>query len=88
VLTFTTLSANPPTPKIVAFNRSGTTDSIYFTTTNGSFTYTLYYTNASGLTAPVTNWIASPTTVVGNGNTNVLTDTSTDANRFYRIGVH
>jgi hypothetical protein len=40
------------------------------------------------LTAPITNWTASPTTLTGNGNTNSLTDTSTDANRFYRIGVH
>jgi len=88
VVTFNTLSTAPPVPKIVSFVRSGSTDSVYFTTTNGSFTYTLYYTNAAGLTAPITNWIASPTTIVGNGNTNSLTDTSTDANRFYRIGVH
>jgi hypothetical protein len=88
VVTFNTLSAAPPMPKIVSLVRSGSTDSIYFTTTSGSFTYTLYYTNAAGLTAPITNWIASPTTLTGDGNTNSLTDTSTDANRFYRIGVH
>jgi len=88
VVTFNTLSVAPPVPKIVSLVRSGSTDSIYFTTTNGSFTYTLYYTNAAGLTAPITNWTASPTTLTGNGNTNSLTDTSTDANRFYRIGVH
>jgi hypothetical protein len=88
VVTFNTLSAAPPVPKIVSLVRSGSTDSIYFTTTSGSFTYTLYYTNAAGLTAPITNWTSSPTTLIGNGNTNSLSDTSTDANRFYRIGVH
>jgi hypothetical protein len=88
VVTFNTVSVAPPVPKIVSLVRSGGTDTIYFTTTSGSFTYTLYYTNAAGLTAPITNWTASPTTLIGNGNTNSLTDTSSDANRFYRIGVH
>jgi hypothetical protein len=89
-MTFTrasTVVAQPPAPKIVSVSRSGTTSTIFFTTTNGTFTYSLYYTNSTGLAAPVTNWPASPTTLTGNGLTNSLTDTTTDTNRFYRIGV-
>jgi hypothetical protein len=75
----------PPKPRIVSITRSSGTSTIYFTTTNGP-TYTLYYTNVAGLTTSVTNWPSSPTTLVGNGLTNHLSDTTTDANRFYRIG--
>jgi hypothetical protein len=90
VVTYNVASANPPTPlapKIVSVTRTGGTTSVFFTTTNGNFTYTLYYTNSAGLTSPVTNWPKSPSTLVGNGNTNSLTDITTDATRFYRIGV-
>lgn len=89
-MTFTRASVaapQPPPPQIVSLSRSGDTSTIYFTTTNGTFTYTLYHTNAAGLTAPVTNWPASPTTLIGNGSTNHLSDTTTDPSRFYRIGV-
>jgi hypothetical protein len=90
-MTFTrasTVVAQPPAPQIVSIIRSGNTSTVFFTTTNGTFTYTLYYTNSTGLTASTTNWPASPTTLVGNGNTNSLSDTTTDANRFYRVGAH
>lgn len=88
VLTFNTVAAIPPAPQIVSIVRAGSASTIYFTTTNGSFTYTLYYTNSSGLTASVANWPSSPTTLIGNGSTNSLTDTTTTTNRFYRIGVN
>ena len=79
----------PPAPKIVSIVRTNGISTISFTTTNGTFTYTLYYTNSTGLTAPLTSWAASATTLVGNGNTNSLTDTTAaTTNRFYRIGVH
>jgi hypothetical protein len=79
----------PPAPKIVSIVRTNGISTISFTTTNGAFTYTLYYTNSTGLTAPLTNWTASATTLVGNGSTNFLTDTTAaTTNRFYRIGVH
>lgn len=89
ILMFTNLvvASGPPMPKIVAVTRTSTTTTIYFTTTN-SFTYSLYYTNSAGLTAPTANWAVSLTTLTGNGLTNSLTDTTADANRFYRIGVH
>jgi hypothetical protein len=86
-LTFNVVASTPPPPKIVSVTRAGATSTIYFTTTNG-FTYTLYYTNSAGLTTSVSNWPSLATTVSGNGLTNSLSDTTTDANRFYRIGVH
>lgn len=86
-LTYNVASSAPPAPTIVAVTRTNTTSYISFTTTNGSFTYTLYYTNSSGLASSVTNWPHSLTTVSGNGQTNTLQDATTDANRFYRIGV-
>jgi hypothetical protein len=75
----------PPPPTLVAVTRSGNASTIYFTTTNGA-TYTLYYANAAGLGGPVSSWAASSATVVGNGGTNSLSDTTTDAIRFYRVG--
>lgn len=87
LLTFNVVSSTPPTPKIVAVTRSGNTSTVFFTTTNGNFTYKLYYTDSAGLTAPVATWQVLPTTVTGNGLTNSLQDVTTVSNRFYRIGV-
>jgi hypothetical protein len=87
VLTYNVLSSAPPAPKIVLITRSGSTSTIYFTTTNGP-TYALHYTNSTGLTTSVTNWPVSSTTLVGNGLTNSLQDVTTDAFRFYRVSAH
>jgi hypothetical protein len=87
-MTFTRASAvtaPPPAPTITAITRTGDTANISFTTTSGSFTYSLYYTNSAGLTASTTNWPHS-TSVIGDGSVKTLSDTTTDANRFYRIG--
>ncbi len=88
-MTFTRASvvtAKPPAPTITAITRTGNTANISFTTTNGNFTYSLYYTNSAGLAASVTNW-PHATSVTGDGSVKTLSDTATDANRFYRIGV-
>ncbi|HVU28322.1 MAG TPA: hypothetical protein VHG71_11380 [Verrucomicrobiae bacterium] len=89
VMTFTRAvqTATPPTPQIISVARANNTTTIFFTTTN-NFTYTLYYTNSAGLSVPVANWPTAPTTITGNGLTNSLSDTTTDAIRFYRISVH
>lgn len=88
LLTFNVISGTPPpAPRIITITRTNTTSYIFFTTTNGAFTYKLYYTDAGGLTAPVATWPVSSATVVGNGLTNFLQDVTSDANRFYRIGV-
>jgi hypothetical protein len=78
----------PPPPQIVGITRVGSLSTIYFTTTNGTYTYGLSYTDSTGLKTPSSNWSVSPNTVVGNGATNSLTDTTTDATRVYRVNVH
>jgi hypothetical protein len=78
----------PPPPQIVALTRVGNTSTVFFTTTNGTFTYSLCYTNSAGLTTPIANWPTSPTTLIGDGKTNQLSDTSTDPLRVYRVSAH
>jgi hypothetical protein len=88
-MTFTrasTATPTPPPPVIVSISRAANVSTVYFTTTNGA-NYTLFYTNESGLTTPVTNW-PTASSLVGNGGTNSLSDTTTDGARFYRVGAH
>lgn len=89
-MTFTRDAVSTPSstpPPVLSIQRSGTTSTISFGTTNGAV-YSLYYTNAAGLTSPIANWALSASTVTGNGQTNTLTDTTTDANRVYRVVTH
>ena len=89
VVTFNTVANIPPAPTILSIMRVGTTTTVFFTTTN-IYTYSLYFTNSSGLATSVTNWPKSVTTVAGPGSgigaTNSITDATTDATRFYRVG--
>ena len=87
MLTFHLPSSGPPPAPQLSISRVGTTATVSFLTGNG-FTYTLYYTNSAGLNTPVAQWPASPTTVTGNGLMNSIQDTSSDPNRFYRVGAH
>jgi hypothetical protein len=75
-----------PAP-ILNIQRSGTTDTIQFGTTNGA-TYTLYYTNATGLTQPLISWPFIGTNVSGDGTTKSFQVDSSDPNRFYSVQVH
>ena len=86
-MTFTREAAAAPQPPapVLSITRSDNSSTISFGTTNGA-TYTLYYTNAAGLAAPIASWFASPTTITGDGNTQSFLDTSTDADRVYRVG--
>jgi hypothetical protein len=91
-MTFTRASTNstpplPPPAPVLSLARSGTTTTISIQTTNGA-TYTLYYTNSAGLSAPVTAWSSPPSTVAGDGSTKSFTDSTTDADRVYRVGAH
>lgn len=87
-MTFTRASVvvAPPATRLT-MSRAGNTTTIKFPTTNNA-TYTLYYTNTSGLNKPTSTWPSLPGTVTGNGLTNQFTDTTTDSNRVYRIGAH
>jgi hypothetical protein len=87
VVTFATNSvvSGPPAPQITSITRAGNVSTISFTTTNGSFTYKLYYTNATGLKVATSLWATSATTVTGDGLVKSIPDTTTDTNRFYRV---
>jgi hypothetical protein len=78
------------TPSIVNKSRAGNTMTVTFTTVTNSpaLTYSLRYTNSAGLTAPISTWAVSPTTVAGDGANHQLSDTTTDSDRFYRVSVH
>ena len=76
----------PPVPKIVSITRGSGNTSVYFTTVSGA-TYTLYYTNTTGLATFVTNW-PSASSLTGDGGTDHLSDGAIDASRFYRVVAH
>jgi len=78
--------AQPPAPEITSITRASGATTVYFTTVNGA-TYTLYSTNSAGLSVAVTNW-PPLSTLIGDGATNHLSDTTTDVTRFYRVGAH
>ena len=91
-MTFTRQSSsgggsNPPPPSTLTITRVNGTNTINFTTTNGA-TYTLYFTNSTGLTQPIHTWPSVSTNVTGNGSINSFIDVTSDTNRFYIIGGH
>jgi len=75
---------SPPAP-VLTVSRSATATTISFATTNGA-TYTLYYTNLTGLSQPPANWPSAPSTISGDGTTKAFIDSTTDPDRFYRVG--
>lgn len=90
-MSFTRASTNsvvtPPAEPVLSIGRDGTSTTISFGSTNGA-TYSLYYTNAAGLGAPLTSWSSLPSTVTGDGSIKSFSDTSTDADRVYRLSAH
>jgi len=88
-LTFTRASATaptpPPPPTITSITRTGNVSTVSFTTTNGA-NYSLYYNTAAGLNQPINTWSVSGSSVTGDGLVDQLSDTTTDANRIYRVG--
>jgi len=69
----------PPAPTLTISVTNGV-QTVTFPTVNGA-NYTLYSTNAAGLSTPVSTWPVS-TNVVGDGSTVTFPDNSTDASRF------
>jgi hypothetical protein len=90
-MTFTRSSTNSPPPPppapVLSVSLTGNGVSILFPTTNGAI-YTLFYTNSSGFTAPVTAWKSFPTTVTGDGSVKSFADTTSNVDRVYRVGAH
>jgi hypothetical protein len=84
VLTYTAgPSATAPTPPtIVSVTRVGTTTTVYFTT-GSSGSYSLLGTN--NLAAPKATWPVIGSPVIGNSQTNSISDVTTDGSRFYLI---
>jgi hypothetical protein len=89
LLTFTPSAApntsGPPVPALT-IARSGTNNLISFLSAN-SATYTLYYTNSTGLKASMSTW-ATAGSLSGDGTSKTFTNSSPDANRFYGVGGH
>lgn len=88
-MTFTRASTNsvvstPPPPVRLSIARSGNASMISFLSSN-SVTYTLYFTNAAGLGAPVANWPLLSGAITGDGTTKSFQDATTDPARFYRV---
>ncbi len=87
-LTFTPAAGTPPPPPppapTLSLNRVANVNAISFVSSNTA-TYKLYFTNAAGLTAPISNWPSLPGTIMGNGSTASFQDTTTDLERFYRV---
>jgi hypothetical protein len=86
VLVFVAGAPTFPAPTLTA-SVSGNVSTISFPTVTGG-TYTLYYTNEVGLTAPVSTWPSVSTNISGNGSVQSFQQTSTDPIRFYTVGVH
>jgi hypothetical protein len=55
-------------------------------TANG--TYTLFYTSAAGLTAPISTWATVGTNIMGDGTVKAFQQNISGAGTFYAIGVH
>ena len=90
-MTFTREDVNlqpaPPPPPTLTIRRTNNVSTISFVSSN-SATYTLFFTNAGGLGAPVTNWPSLPANILGSGGATNFQDTTTDPNRFYRVQGH
>jgi hypothetical protein len=84
LMVFVAASNTPPPRPSLAIARSGNVNTISFDTVS-SASYSLRFTNAAGLTAPLSNWPLSGTALSGDGTRKSMADTITDPDRFYVI---
>jgi hypothetical protein len=77
-----TFVAGPPQPNIVGITRTGDIDDISYTTVVGGH-YSLVSTNTLG--APVSTWPVVSGPIAGDGFTDSLTDTNSNATGFYEV---
>ena len=80
-----TFTAGPPPERttISKITRSGNIATAWFSTVN-LVGYRLRYTDSAGLTTPISSWSIG-STLIGDGTTLFLQDTSSAGNRFYTI---
>jgi hypothetical protein len=86
VMTFTRAGGTvaPPAPSI-SISRSGTTNTISFSTVNGG---TYFLLSSPSVTSPLSSWSSNSTTLSGNGSGQFFQDVTAGTNRYYRVGVH
>jgi hypothetical protein len=84
-MTFTRQTATT-TPSQVSLHiqRTNNVNTISFPSASG-VTYSLRFTNSTGLGAPVSTWASQPGTITGDGTTKSFQDTATDPTRLYRV---
>lgn len=82
-LTFNTGTAAPPRPNITNITRDGNATVVTFNTVAG-VNYRLRYTNAAGLTSPISTW-STGGSIAGTGSVLTLQDTHSDPIRFYAV---
>jgi hypothetical protein len=77
----------PPPAPTLSLTISGAANVISFGTTNGA-TYTLVYTNSSGLAAPLSTWPILGVPILGTGGPTNFVDSTANSDRFYGISTH
>ena len=75
-----------PAPTLSVSAASGNVLISFPSTLNG--TYTLFYTNAAGLAAPVSTWPAVGTNIIGDGTVKTFQQPNSGTGAFYTVGVH
>jgi hypothetical protein len=85
-LTFTAASPTVAAPRITQITRLGDVTTVAFTTVAGA-TYKLRSTDATGLASPVSQW-TSGSSVVGDGGSKTLQESSAGDVRFFAIEVN
>ena len=85
-MNFVAATGPAPAPSLSVSLNAGVS-TISFATFSGA-NYTLYYTNAAGLSAPTANWSTVTTNITGNGGVQSFQQPVTDANRFFRVLAH
>jgi hypothetical protein len=85
-LTFHALPLSYPAPTLSVTKGSSSVFISFPSATNG--TYTLYYTNAAGLTAPVSTWPTVSTNVTGDGTVKAFQQPNSATATFYTVSVH
>ena len=84
-MTFTREAASTtPAQVALSIGRTNNVSTISFATAN-SVTYTVFFTNAVGITAPFSTWPSLPSTITGDGTTKSFQDSTTDPVRFYHV---